>query len=115
MLAEALSIIAIMLLMIGISFRGGKRKFAYLILPFLIVPGSYLIAKTVDRFFKSVFSIPSNEVGAIIVAIGMVIACVLFGMLANYISHKRARISYIIMCIGFTVAFGWLFIRSFLF
>ena len=103
MVVECVAIIALIAILIFMTARSGRREMALSMLPLLIVPGFYLLSAPLSKMIDPLLPfIPRFAIAVGITVIGLVIACVLFGMLCGNYPTKRARRGYLWMCAGFS-------------
>lgn len=99
MMVECIVIIALVLVMSMMIFRTGKPGQAVAVLPLITVPLFHLIGMPLSSMLSQFFRAPS--VGLFHISfevIGLVISCVLYGMLAGNMGSRRGRRTYIILC-----------------
>ena len=103
MYIECAAIIVVIGIMLFMAARAGRVTFAWVSSPLLIVPAAYLLSMPIshllDRALPQI-SWPPLAIGVTLV--GLVIACVLYGMLCGNFPTRRARRAYLIACGGFS-------------
>ncbi|MCI8624343.1 MAG: hypothetical protein HFG26_11890 [Provencibacterium sp.] len=103
MYIECVAIIVVIAIVLFMAARSGRTSFAWVSSPLLIVPAAYLLSLPVshllDRLLPSI-SQPPLAIGVTLV--GLVAACVLYGMLCGNFPTPRARRTYLIACSGFS-------------
>lgn len=104
MYIECLSIIVLIGIFIVTTARTGRHTAALSLLPLLSVPLFYLLSAPLSGLLISI--LPATNRLAVMVAatvLGLVIACVLFGMLCGNYGTRRTRRGYLVMCGGFSL------------
>lgn len=115
MVAECWVIMILIGAMVGIFVRRGAQKQGVAILPLLLVPFAFLIAGPLSRSLASVFSFVAFAFLRIcITLVGLVAACVLFGLLSGNMGGRRTQKAYMILCSGFSVILTIVLINSML-
>lgn len=115
MLVECWVIVILICAMAVIFIRRGAPQQGVAILPLVLVPLSYLVAGPLSRVLDPLFPTLSFALFRIsITLVGLVIACVLFGLLAGNMGGKASRRVYMILCGGFSVILCIVLITSIL-
>lgn len=102
MVFECLGILAVIGCFIFITARSGRREAALAFLPLLLVPALYLCSAPLSSVLKALLPIERIPLAIGVTVLGLVAACVLFGMLCGNFQTRRARRGYLIMCGGFS-------------
>lgn len=113
MVVECWVIIVLICVMAVIIIRRGTPAQGISILPLALVPFSYIFAGPLSRWLDGFF--PSFSFGFFRVSftlVGLVAACVLFGMLSGNMGGKVTRRVYMLLCAGFSVVLSIVLIRS---
>ncbi len=113
MVVECWVIIILICAMAVIIIRRGTLAQGISILPLALVPFGYILAgplsRWLDRFFPS---ISFSQFRVSFTLIGLVTACVLFGMLSGNMGGKAARRAYMLLCAGFSVVLSIVLIHA---
>lgn len=99
MLVECWVIIVLILLMCYAIFRSGKTGQAVAILPLLLVPLAHLLGNPLSRLLDGLFANLSGRLFWVSFdVIGLVVTCVLCGMLAGNMGKRATRRTYMVLC-----------------
>ncbi|WP_312644298.1 hypothetical protein [Hydrogenoanaerobacterium sp.] len=99
MVVECWVIVVLILLMGYIIFRTGKTGQAVAVLPLITVPIFHLLGSPLSRLLDSWFPTLSSSLFHVSFDVaGLVIACVLYGLLAGNMGSQRGRRMYMILC-----------------
>lgn len=105
MFTECMTIAVLLGILIFMTARTGRRAAAVSLFPLLIVPGFYLMSAPVSKLLDGLLpGVSRMSIAIAITVAGLVIACVLLGMLCGNYRTTRARRGYLIMCGGFSAA-----------
>ncbi|MDY4192170.1 MAG: hypothetical protein SOX72_08160 [Oscillospiraceae bacterium] len=103
MVVECWAIVIIIAVMAYIMARKGRAGAAVATLPLVLVPFCHIIAPflagTLDSWFQS---LSYNLFYAGVMTTGLVVSCVLYGMLAGNMGKKKSRRAYVLLCSGFS-------------
>lgn len=100
---ECAAIIVVISIMLLMAARSGRTSFAWVSSPLLIVPASYLISLPVSHLLDQALPhIPRTPLAIGITLAGLVVACVLYGLLCGSFPNRRARRVYLLACGGFS-------------
>lgn len=102
MYIECIAICAVLAIMIFMIARTGRQTTALAFLPLLIVPISYLLSNPVSSMLAAVLPLGRAFIAIGVTVLGLVIGCVLFGMLCGNFPTRRMRRIYLFMCGGFS-------------
>ncbi|MBC8547129.1 hypothetical protein H8711_09335 [Clostridiaceae bacterium NSJ-31] len=99
MLVESWVIIVLILLMAAIIFRTGRAGQAVAVLPLATVPLFHLLGIPLSHLLDGWFSGMSSDLFQVsFQVVGLVIACVLYGLLAGNMGSRKGRRVYMILC-----------------
>ncbi len=105
MLTASLATVIIVIAMTCIFVRYGRRSFAISILPLTIVPAIYsLISFFIGYFTQN--EILAQQIICCALLVSVVVAGILFGVCTLIFKSKKAKLSYLICCGGFTLTFA---------
>ena len=103
MFVECWAIIILLLLMCYMIFRTGRHGQAVAIVPLVLVPLAHLVGSPLSRMLDSMFSSLSGQLFWVSFdVLGLVVTCVLCGMLAGNMGSRAGRRIYMIFCGGFS-------------
>jgi len=112
---ECWVIIVLILLMASIIFRTGRIGQAVAVLPLTTVPLFHLIGGPLSRILDSWFPTLSGNLFHVSIDVaGLVIACVLYGLLAGNMGSRRGRRMYMILCGVFSALLTIVLVNSIL-
>ncbi len=102
---ECSAIILIIGIMAFSTMRSGRYYFSLGVLPLAIVPFIHLMGNVIARGLSALtpLSYFMARIGVDIAA--LVVACILFGIMSVHIKGKKQRLSYLVLCGGFTLIF----------
>ena len=103
MTTECLVITIIIFTIVLVFLRARRKRYAFGVLPLMLVPVAYLIGQPISRLIVAGFALKTADVMNVIIILSLVIACIMFGFLSNGIELKRTRAAYFILCGGFTL------------
>lgn len=115
MVVECVVIVVLVFVMSMMIFRTGKAGQALAVLPLMTVPVFHLIGIPLSAMISRFFQAPS--VGLFHISfdvVGLVIACVLYGMLAGNMGSRRGRRTYIVVCGTFSALLVIVLVNSIL-
>ncbi len=112
MILESTAIIMVILVMSFMMLRSGRRGYALVTLPLVIVPVTHISSSRIAIILSTLlpYDFVSLRVGVDI--LGLVLSCVIFAVLSAGIRHKRTRLIFLIMCGGFSVILTSVLISS---
>lgn len=103
MAVECWSIVIIIAVMAYIMARKGRAGAAVATLPLIIVPFCHIIAPLLAGALDAWFpSLSYNLFHVSVMVAGLVVSCVLYGMLAGNMGKKKSRRAYVLLCSGFS-------------
>lgn len=103
MYIECAAIMVVIGIMLFMAARSGRTVFSWVSSPLLIVPAAYLLSLPISHLLDSAsphISWPPVAIG--VTLIGLVVACVLYGMLCGNFPTRLARRVYLLACGGFS-------------
>lgn len=104
MVVECIAIIVLVLVMSAMIFRSGKPGQAIAVLPLVTVPVLHLIGIPASIFLNRCFQgFSFNLFHISFNLVGLMVACVLYGMLAGNMGSRRGRKTYVVVCGIFSV------------
>ncbi len=112
MILESTAIIMVILVMCFMMLRSGRRGYAVVTLPLIIVPATHVSSSGIALFLTKLlpYDFVSLRIGVDI--LGLVLSCVIFAVLSAGIRHKRTRMIFLLMCGGFSVILTSVLINS---
>lgn len=112
MILESTAIIMVILVMCFMMLRSGRRGYAVVTLPLVIVPATHMSSARIALFLSKLlpYDFVSLRIGVDILA--LVLSCVIFAILSAGIRHKRTRVIFLLMCGGFSVILTSVLINS---
>jgi len=111
MYTESVAIIILILLMAYFAMRSEKKEFAGSVLPLVIVPLFNLLTMPSTKLLR--MHLTREQLGGVNVAInilGLVVACVVLGILSRQIQSRAGRRIYLLLCAGFSAALTLVYI-----
>ena len=116
MVTECVAIIFLVLVLAYMMFRRGNRSTASAVLPIVVLPTAYLVAKPVSMVLNPVIPMLSQiHIMIFIVVTGLVIASIWIAFCTHRITQPTVRRVYLVLSVGFTLILAFIiFLRSFL-
>lgn len=115
MIVECWAIILVITAMAGAFLKTGRRTYAVMSLPLLIVPFSYLISGPVSRLWMGIFPTRAAAFPSLcVMTLGLMVACFLCGGLSRNIPSTKARRAYIVCCGIFQIVLTLVLVHSLL-
>lgn len=103
MFIECMAIVVVLVIIFFMTARSGRRDIAWTIAPLVIVPACYLLSSPLSKVLDAMLPMISRGPLAIGVTVfGLVVACILFGLLCGNYTSPGARGAYLVMCSGFS-------------
>ncbi|MEF9853806.1 MAG: hypothetical protein RSB36_01230 [Hydrogenoanaerobacterium sp.] len=103
MVVECWAIILLIVIIAYVISRTGRAGQAVAILPLITVPVFHLLGGPSSRFIGGLFSVFSKPLIRVSFDVaGLVVACVLYGLLAGNMGSRGGRRVYMILCGGFS-------------
>lgn len=103
MVVECWVIILLILIMAYMIFRTGRAGQSVAILPLVTVPLFHLLGLPSSRFLGGAIETLSPKLASVSFDIaGLVVACVLYGLLAGNMGSRSGRRVYMVLCGGFS-------------
>lgn len=106
-----LSCIVIILCMSYIFMRKRKPNYSIAILPLILVPIIHLFSSFIYKLLGNV-NMDYNLFVLALDVIALVVECILFGFLSNNIETKKTKVTYCIMCGGFSALFTFALLKD---
>ena len=106
MVGQSVAIIAVILVMLFMFMRAGKRSGAVFALPLLIVPGFHLLGAAIHRAMAGSGFWPL----IIIDCAGLLLGSALCGILSRAIKPRRLRWAYLALCLVFQAALTYVYV-----
>ncbi len=103
MAIECSAIVAVIGVMAMFMFKAGQQGHAVAILPILIVPLSYLSSGWFSDIAVSLLGADKGLSAWGWNLVGLVVACLLMGIISVNIKRMRSRVAYLVCCAGFSV------------
>lgn len=101
---ESYAIIAVILLMAYILSRREKSSgYSIGILPLIIVPAAHATGKTIVGALSDMVSINPSTAWIVIDLTALMLTCLLLGAISVNMKNRSLRVSYLVLCGGFSV------------
>ncbi len=107
MIVECGTVALLIFVMSYCYLRTGKQSFAVAITPLAFVPIIHIVGEGLGLYIGDLLSISPVLTWAFLDILAAIIAVVLFSLTAFKMKDRAHRISFLIMCVGFTFAFSW--------
>ena len=112
MLVESICIILIIAILMFIFLRSGRKEYAILATPLLLLPGIHTLANIVNELISSTVFTTALIISDIF---GTALAAVSFGIASVInIKSKKSRFAYLVVCGGFTFVLEIIFLLNYL-
>ena len=95
MFFESIAIIVVILLMFIIFLREHRLEYAKTAGILMILPGTYAISCVVASVANRLLSVEQMHIIFYGVIVGLILACILIGCMANKIGKKKLRVLYV--------------------
>lgn len=112
MLVECISIVVIILMIVFVFLRAGRKDYALTSLPLLVLPLMHTLSLLVSSSLIGVFSLDAGGITVAIDATALVISCMFLGLLSHRINSTKARGIYLLICGAFVVVLTWVLIAN---
>ncbi|MEG2429075.1 MAG: hypothetical protein RSA79_01210 [Oscillospiraceae bacterium] len=109
MLVEAIAITAILIVMILVFVRAGKKHYAIASSTLVVFPAVVVLTTVVKELFPKLITL---NVTGLIYIIGLAIAFLLIGIASQIIKEKRSKIMYIVIAASFEFALGLIYLYN---
>lgn len=109
MLVESIAITCILVVMVFIFLRAGKKQYAVATAPLLVVPFMNVLYNVASEYLKMPINIQTQM---LVLIISLAVAVLLIGFLANAIKAKKYKLVYIFTCGGFTTLLTVIFLYN---
>lgn len=110
MLVESICIILILLIMIFVLIRSGRKDYVLTTLPLLIVPFFNTVLSLIDDAMSLLVSV---NVKVAVDILGLAITVAIMGWISGHFKTKKSRFAYLITCGGFTTILTIIFIFNY--
>lgn len=112
MILESTAIIMVILVMCFMMLRSGRRGYALVTLPLVIVPATHMSSSRIALLLEKLLPYDYMFLRIGVDVLGLVLSCVIFAVLSAGIRHKRTRLVFLLMCGGFSVILTSVLIAS---
>ena len=107
MLIESTIVLVFVVIIFAIYMRKGKHGLAVAISPLGILPLFDLMGYFIQNKLPKVPFLNHIEWRILFIILGIVLPCILYGMICINIEKKSNRQMYLILCAGFTLIYGF--------
>ena len=104
MIGESVAILAVILVMMIMALRQGKRPLVILSLPLMIIPAVYLIGEALLWTLRNMTALPISTLRMVAVAVGWAVGTVACILTARALISKRARALYLALALIYMTA-----------
>ncbi len=110
MVIECISILIIISALVLAFLRAHRKKYAFSIIPLIILPAMNLISYPLSAYLSYAFGILEEQTRNSIIVAALVVSCIALGMMSSNFSIKKNRHAYIIICGVYTLILSLIFI-----
>ena len=107
MFVECWAIVAIVLAIAFIFLRTGRKDYFLNMIPLTFVPFMHLVGFLLVVPITGTFDISRQQTHTVIDIIGLIVACICFGIFSHAFKNRKAKMIYLFISGGFTLILTW--------